>query len=198
MALSPEEKQKIEEEERFRAEARQKHDKPKKKNIGTGAGCLVIIIFFVVGGAIISAISGGNKNTTTTQPTNTVSTILAQHKVIPGDIHGTTRQVIVIVQPNVTKQELIDLNDSLKSTYSSGLTHLTIEYFDDETIASDYFQKIVNVSNAQADKMFVHYRATYTLNQTSGFNKLDWNEPPTSASLPAGVDNNHWVNLKTY
>jgi hypothetical protein len=91
---------------------------------------------------------------------------------------------------------LTDLNDNLKSRYSSGLTHLNIEYFDDETIASDYFQKVGNASVVEADKMFVHYRGTYTLNQTSGYNKLQWNESPVS--LPPGVDNNHWVTLKTY
>ncbi len=179
-----------------------------KKKMGFLKKLIVGFFAFFVLMVVIGVVSGNKdsntntstttQNTTATTPTTNTATALSQHKVMPGDIHGTTRQVIVIVQPDVTKQQLIDLNDSLKGTYSSGLTHLTIEYFDNETIASDYFQKIVNASTTEADKMFVHYRATYTLNQTSGLNKLEWNEPPASASLPAGVDNNNWVTLKTY
>lgn len=156
------------------------------------------IIFFAVIGSLASPSNdNSNTNTSTISPT-TNTPVLAQHKVKPEAINGTTRRITVIVQPDITKQQLTDINDSLKTTYSSGLTHLTIEYFDDEAVSTDYFQKIINASASEGDKMFVHYRATYTINQTSGVNKLEWNEPPTSASLPAGVDNNKWITIKTY
>ena len=112
--------------------------------------------------------------------------ILAQHKVIPEDIHGTTRIIRVIVQPNIKKDEVITINDNLINGYSNALTHLNIEYFDDEVIAVDYFQKLSQVSEAEGEKLFKHYIGAYTMNKTTGYNKLKFNE------------GNNWVTIKEY
>ena len=158
----------------------------------------VIIVFAIIGSLASPSNDNSNTNNTSTTSPTTTTPVLAQHKVTPEEVNGTTRRITVVVQPDITKQQLIDINDNLIATYQSGLTHLTIEYFDDEAISTDYFKKVINASASESDKMFVHYRANYTLNQTSGLNRLEWNEPPASASLPAGVDNNKWLTIKSY
>lgn len=151
-----------------------------------------ILGFFILI-SIISAIGGGNKNTSSSSTsTNTEETqktsnpILAQHKVIPEDIHGTTRIIHVIVESSIKKDEIIAINDNLINDYSSGLTHLSIEYFDDEVIAADYFQKVSQVSETEAEKLFKHYIGSYTMNKTTGYNELEFNEE------------NNWIIIKQY
>ena len=104
-------------------------EQPKKKmsrlmKLGIVLG--VIIVFAVIGSLASPSNNNSNiSNTSATSPT-TNTPVLAQHKVIPEEIHGTTRRITVIVQPDVTKQQLTDISDNLITTYSSGLTHLTI------------------------------------------------------------------------
>ncbi len=59
---------------------------------------------------------------------------------------------------------MIAINDSLIKQYSKWLTHFFIDYFDDEAIATGYFQKILKVSETEADELFKHYIWTYTMN----------------------------------
>ncbi|MFA5024473.1 MAG: hypothetical protein WC523_05990 [Patescibacteria group bacterium] len=147
------------------------------------------IIFFILFNVFFTNTSDNQNQITETPPVaeNTVKTqALAQHKVIPQDIHGTFRIVDVIVQSNITKDEIIAINDDLIKTYSTGLDILNIEYFDDEKIASDYFQKISKVSETESDRLFKHYLGTYTMNKTTGYNELGFNE------------NNNWTTIKKY
>ncbi len=154
-----------------------------RKKIGLIFGSSVVIFFILFG--ISTDISKKQEQTAQTSPIAT-NIVLAQHKVIPEDIHGTTRIIHVIVQTNIKKDEIITINDSLINSYSGGLTHLTIEYFDDEVIAADYFQKLSKVSEAEGEKLFKHYIGTYTMNKTTGYNKLNFNEE------------NNWVTIKEY
>jgi len=161
-----------------------------RKKIGLIFGIGAVVCFVVFG--VLSDAQKEKPNQLINKEANQEETqkntipVLAQHKVLPEDIHGTTRIIHVIVSPNVKKDELIAINDSLIKEYSKGLTHLNIEYFDDEVIASDYFQKISKVSEAESDKLFKHYLGTYTMNQTTGYNELGFNE------------NNNWTTIKKY
>ncbi len=154
-----------------------------RKKIGLifGGSVIVFLILF----SLVTDTSKKQEQISQTSPIATNSA-LAQHKVIPEDIHGTTRIIYVIVQTNIKKDEIIAINDNLITSYSSGLTHLNIEYFDDEAIATDYFQKISKVSEAEGEKLFKHYIGTYTMNKTTGYNKLEFNEE------------NNWIIIKEY
>lgn len=161
-----------------------------RKKIGLIFGISAVVCFVIFG--MLSDTQKEKSNQPINKEVNQEETqknlvpVLAQHKVLPEDIHGTTRIIHVIVQPNITKDELIAINDSLIEDYSKGLTHLNIEYFDDEVIASDYFQKISKVSETESDRLFKHYLGTYTMNKTTGYNELGFNE------------NNDWTTVKKY
>jgi hypothetical protein len=127
-----------------------------------------------------------NETTTTEQVDEEQPQAAAEHTVITKTAQGTARTMHVIVQTSISKDEIIAINDDLIDTYSKGLTHLYIEYFDDETIANDYFQKISQVSEAEGDELFKHYIGTYKMNKTSGLNALNFNE------------NNNWITIKEY
>ena len=167
-----------------------------RKKIGLIFGGSVIVFLILFGISTDTSKKQGQTTQTSPATTNTEVTqtetqkssnpVLAQHKVIPEDIHGTTRIIHVIVQSNIKRDEIIAINDNLISDYSSGLTHLNIEYFDDEVIAADYFQKLSQVSEAEGEKLFKHYIGTYTMNKTTGYNKLQINE------------GNNWVTIKEY
>lgn len=74
MALTPEEKQRIDEEEKYRAEAKNRHEKS-KKGIGKGLGCVVIIVVIIVIGIIAAAIGGDDtSNTSSSTPSTTSKT----------------------------------------------------------------------------------------------------------------------------
>ena len=139
-----------------------------RKKIGLIFGISTVVCFVIFG--MLSDTQKEKPNQLTNKEVEQVEVqktnvpALAQHKILPEDIHGTTRIIHVIVSSNIKKDELIAINDNLIEDYSKGLTHLNIEYFDDETIASDYFQKISKVSEAEGDKLFKHYLGTYTMN----------------------------------
>ncbi len=198
MVLSQDEVNKIHEEEAERAKARAQYTPQnpqtvvtKKKTSCFTWGCLGSIIllgFIMFIGACSTAIISIKSPTATKDKTTTnakatqVETqesskpALAQHEVIPGDIQGTTRIIHVIVQTNITKDEVIAINDALINDYASGLTHLSIEYFDDKVVAVDYFQKISEVSEAESDELFKHYISTYKMNKSSGLSELNFHE----------------------
>ena len=171
--------------------------KPKKKGISKGLGCLIIFFIFAIIG-IVAMITGEDKTTNTaiintqtiTNLDNKPEVTLAQYEVIPNEIQGTTRKITVIVKPDITKDQVIAINDKLIKDYSSGLTHLNIDYFDDEEIAANYTQRILDLNEQgkekEADDLFKHYLANYTMNNSSGYNKLEYNE------------SNDWVVIKTY
>jgi len=161
-----------------------------RKKIGLIFGISAVVCFIFFG--MLSDTQKENVNQPANEEVNRADAqkipvpVLAQHKVLPEDIHGTTRIIHVIVSPSIKKDELIAINDNLIKDYSKGLTHLNIEYFDDEVIASDYFQKISKVSEAESDRLFKHYLGTYTMNKTTGYNELGFNE------------NNDWTTIKKY
>jgi hypothetical protein len=111
---------------------------------------------------------------------------LIEHEIIPDEIHGTTRRIIVIIPTDTTQEQVIALNDKLIDDYAKGLTHLSIEYFDDKAISTDYFQKLSKVEEKVADEMFRHYKAGYRLNKVTNYNQLQFNV------------NNDWIILKKY
>ena len=90
MTLSEEEKQRIIEEERIRAEARAKYSPSqqvtvKKRGLSTGAGCLIIIIAIVVIPMILSSAGVGNlkdKSNKSPQPTEDVTVKNEQRELI--------------------------------------------------------------------------------------------------------------------
>jgi hypothetical protein len=100
---------------------------------------------------------------------------LAEHKVIPGPVRGTTQVIKVIVQPSVTESEVAAINKQLISQYRGTLTHFFIHYFDDEEISKDYAQRVSTASEADAEAMFKHYKAQYLFNSTTGFDQLQFN-----------------------
>ncbi|MFA5106758.1 MAG: hypothetical protein WC497_00340 [Patescibacteria group bacterium] len=159
---------------------------PKKKGRKGLWITLIVVVFAIIG---LASMNKENKNANTNSTAqanvtaknaNTQQVTLAEHKVIPKDTHGTTKIVYAIVNPNITRAEVIAINDSLISQYSSGLTHLTIEYFDDETVSGDYFSKITDLlsqdKTTEADNLAKHYLATYTMNTVSGLNQLEYKE----------------------
>ncbi|MFH1444168.1 MAG: hypothetical protein ABIG34_02145 [Candidatus Peregrinibacteria bacterium] len=144
------------------------------------------VAFFVAVGLQGSVEQRPNAAQPQKEAQTTSAAVLAQHKVLPEGIHGTTRIIHVIVQPTITETEIVAINDSLISKYARGLTHLNIEYFDDEAIAADYFQRLSQVSETEGDKMFKHYIGTYTMNKTTGYNKLGFHV------------GDGWVTIKEY
>ncbi len=91
VALSEEEKQKIIEEERIRAEERAKYSQPqkaeaKKRSISTGAGCLIIVIAVIVIPLILSSVGVGkgtsNKSSEAPKPTVDVAAKQAQKELL--------------------------------------------------------------------------------------------------------------------
>jgi hypothetical protein len=182
-------------------------DQKWKFHLSSGMKIVVIIIGFIIFGATIdtSNISTTqqaepqkeekqttqnedevNETGTTEQGIEEQPQTLAQHKVITKVAQGTARTMHVIVQSSISEEEIIAINDELINIYQKGLTHLYIEYFDDETIASNYFEKIWQVSEAEGDELFKHYIGTYKMNKTSGLNNLNFNA------------NNNWITIKEY
>jgi hypothetical protein len=111
---------------------------------------------------------------------------LKEYKVVTKVEQGSAITMRIAVQKNTSKDEIIEINNDLINTYSKGLTHLNIDYFDDEEIAKTYFDKINQLTESEADELFKHYRATYKMNNTSGMNVLSLNE------------NNNWTKVKEY
>jgi len=164
------------------------------KFLGTKAGKwsivgVIVFAFYLIGNNSLEDTRekiNANLAIDTSRGSNANAVALGQHKVIPGGVQGTTRRVTIIVQSSVTEDEIVAINDKMISNYKSNLTHLNIDYFDNESIAVDYFQKIGTVSEAEGDRMFSHFRAGYTMNTVSGFNKLEYNE------------NGDWKTIKSY
>lgn len=103
-------------------------------------------------------------------------------------VPGGTTLVMRVYTTEKESEKLIKLTDKLFNENKKGLTHLTIEYFDDKELAISYFNKILddNISEAEKDKMFTHYIASLTYNTVSGYKVLKKNQ------------NNDWVELKKY
>lgn len=103
-------------------------------------------------------------------------------------VPGGTTLVMRVYTTEKESEKLIELTDKLFNENKKGLTHLTIEYFDDKELAISYFNKILddNVSEAEKDKMFTHYIASLTYNTVSGYKVLKKNQ------------NNDWMELKKY
>lgn len=163
-----------------------------RKFLGTRAGkwtiaAIIIFVLYLIGNNSLDETKEKiNANQTATQNQNANSSTLVQHKVIPGEVQGTTRRVTVIVGSSITESETIALNESIINQYKSSLTHFNVDYFDDESVSKDYFQKVVSASETEADAMFGHYKATYVFNSTSGLNQLQFNV------------NGDWKTIKNY
>lgn len=105
-------------------------------------------------------------------------------KKVPG---GTTL-VLRIYTTEKENEKLIKLTDKLFEENKKGLTHLTIDYFDDKELASDYFSKLSDerITEAEKDTMFTHYIAGFQYNTVTGYKVLQKNQ------------DGNWVELKKY
>lgn len=110
--------------------------------------------------------------------------VLPEYEITLNQSEGTTRTMYVVVPEGISEDQIIALNDSFYNKYQSS-SFLFINYFNDKTIAVDYFDKINTVSEEEADEMFTHYVANFKKNP-NGMNTLFFNE------------NGDWNTLKNY
>lgn len=110
-----------------------------------------------------------------------------KYEIVKKTASGTTLNMRVYTQER-EDQRIIKLTDKLLAENSKGLTHLFIDYFDDKQLATSYFDKLANesISEAEKDKMFIHYIANLKYNTATGHKVLVKNQ------------NNDWVELKKY
>ncbi len=94
--------------------------------------------------------------------------------ILKNEKQGTTRKMTIFTTEK-DDQRLIQVNNGLVKAYKENLTHLSIDYFDDENIAQDYFKKIVDpsISDKEKDRLFSHYIAGFTYNSVTGYKKLE-------------------------
>lgn len=113
MTLTPEEKQKIEEEEKHRAEARKKYEQPKKKGISKRLGCLIFIVIFALI-VLISTLAGGDKTST-----NTSTATPTTNKVVVNTSQVNTNSAKTKAEAQKELDELMDLSkqSDLVTTY---------------------------------------------------------------------------------
>lgn len=128
-----------------------------------------------------------NNNQRVAQQTETIKEEPLNYEVIQKMPGGTTL-VMRVYTTEKESEKLIKLTDKLFNENKKGLTHLTIEYFDDKELATSYFNKLSDdsISDAEKDKMFTHYIASLVYNTTSGYKALKMNQ------------DNSWVELKKY
>ncbi len=95
------------------------------------------------------------------------------YSVISENKRGTLNRVEVYTT-ETSDDRLIKLNDKLLDQYKPGLTILYIDYFNDKTVASDYFSKQndPNISEAEKDQLYTHYIANLVYNTNSGLKEL--------------------------
>lgn len=91
-----------------------------------------------------------------------------------GESKSGTLNRVKVYTTETTDDRLIKLNDKLLAQYKPGLTHLYIDYFNDKTAATDYFNKQSNpnISEAEKDQLYTHYIANMVYNTTSGLKQL--------------------------
>lgn len=152
MALTDEEKRKIEEEERYRAELKKQlgnetePKKEEKKGIGCLAWCAIIFIILITLGALISSSSSGNKpptlDTTNSKKPSINSYINVTRQTIIQALKDYTfkkeselikGQENYIAKDKVTEIQLLGSSDNLNS--ASFTVHLTQGTVGDRTVA---------------------------------------------------------------
>jgi len=139
---------------------------------------------------IIVSISGSrdSNNTANNQSSAEENKQALNYEISDKSFVGTTANITVITTETDTSK-LIAINDEVFDKYKSGKTHVFINYFDDKTIASSYFDKIadLNTSEAESKTLSRHYIANMKYNESSGLKKLFKND---------GGDN--WTDIKSY
>ncbi len=79
-----------------------------------------------------------------------------------------------IYTPAVSDSNIITLNDMLLEKYKPGKEIVFIRYFDDKTIAKDYFKKQLDesISEEEKNRLYTHFIADMKYNTTTGYKQL--------------------------
>lgn len=164
----------------------------KSKENGKGAaiaGIVVSIIVMIFQFVLVLAISLNGpvvieysdeekaKQSTTTQPQQQATEVPAEkelsYEIVSENKKGNTNRVIVYTTES-TNEQLIKLNDELLQKYKTGTSILYIDYFNDKTVASTYFDKQFDpsVSDAEKDQLYKSYIANMIYNTNTGTKEL--------------------------
>ena len=154
-------------------------EKSRKKKVLIISGC--VIGLFVVIGMIDSS-------STTPPITQEITQEEPLNYEVIQKIPGGTTLVMRVYTTEKENERIIKLTDKLLDENKEGLTHLMIDYFDDQLLASNYFDQLLDekISETKKDEMFTHYVANLRYNTTTGNKVLVRNQ------------NSDWLELKRY
>ncbi len=131
---------------------------------------------------VITPPSPSNSAQNSANPTSTTPT-LPDYSLLDSKDEGSVQRLTILVDSTITEPEIVRINDYLISRFKEGKTHLYIDYFDDSAVADNYFSKVLSAKEAEADRLFSHYRANYLFNSVSGLNQLQVNRSGDLAVL---------------
>lgn len=139
----------------------------------------VLVLAISLKGPVIIEYSDEEKanQSTTSQPKQQTTEVPAEkelsYEIVSENKKGNTNRVIVYTTES-TNEQLIKLNDELLQKYKSGVSILYIDYFNDKTVASTYFDKQFDpsVSDAEKDQLYKSYIANMIYNTNTGTKEL--------------------------